>query len=74
MRKAIHEIYFAEYNFFLNQNARLTSKISAGTSISGPITPANACPELIPKTPTATAMASSKLLPVAVNETEAFSS
>ena len=38
-----------------------------GTSTSGPITAANAAPELIPKTATATAMASSKLLLAAVN-------
>src|ERR1019366_3813678 len=31
-----------------------------GTSISGPTTPASACPEVAPKTPTATAIASSK--------------
>ena len=37
----------------------------AGTSTSGPMTAANACPEAIPNTPTATAIASSKLLPEA---------
>ena len=37
-----------------------------GTSIRGPITAAKAAPELIPKTATATAMASSKLLLAAV--------
>nr|GFD56545.1 hypothetical protein [Tanacetum cinerariifolium] len=56
-----------------NQKARLTSAISAGTSISGPMTPAKAWPEFRPKTPMATAMASSKLLPVAVKAMEAFS-
>ncbi len=34
--------------------------------MSGPTTPARAWPEVTPKTPTATAMASSKLLPAAV--------
>ena len=34
--------------------------------MSGPTTPASAWPEVTPKTPTATAMASSKLLPAAV--------
>lgn len=62
------------YHFDLNQNARFTNRINAGTSINGPITPAKACPELIPNTPTATAIANSKLLPVAVNDTDAFSS
>ena len=36
--------------------------------MSGPITDANASPEFIPKTATATAIASSKLLLAAVNE------
>nr|WP_320038736.1 hypothetical protein [uncultured Bacteroides sp.] len=36
-----------------------------GTSISGPITAAKATPELMPNMAMATAMASSKLLPVA---------
>ena len=39
-----------------------------GTSTSGPMTAAKASPELMPKTATATAMASSKLLLAAVNE------
>ena len=37
-----------------------------GTSTNGPITAANAAPELIPNTATATAMASSKLFEAAV--------
>jgi hypothetical protein len=37
-----------------------------GTSTSGPMTAAKAAPELMPKTATATAMASSKLLLAAV--------
>jgi hypothetical protein len=60
------------YNFFLNQKAKLTKAINAGTSTNGPITPANACPLLIPNTPIATAIANSKLLPVAVNAMEVF--
>ena len=39
-----------------------------GTSTRGPITAAKAAPELMPKTATATAMASSKLLEAAVKE------
>ena len=61
------------YNFFRNQNATLTKIIKAGTSTNGPITPAKACPELIPKTPIETAIASSKLLPAAVNESATLS-
>ena len=37
-----------------------------GTSTSGPMTAAKAAPELMPKTETATAIASSKLLEAAV--------
>ena len=40
----------------------------------GPTTPARASPEAMPKSPTETAMASSKLLPAAVNERDAVSS
>ena len=47
------------------------SAINAGTSTKGPMTPANACPELSPKTAIATAIANSKLLPAAVKATEA---
>jgi hypothetical protein len=39
-----------------------------GTSTNGPITAANAAPELIPNTPIATAIANSKLLLAAVND------
>ena len=46
--------------------------IKAGTSTKGPITPAKACPEFKPKTAMATAIANSKLLPVAVKEMETF--
>jgi hypothetical protein len=42
--------------------------IITGTSTSGPITAANAAPELMPNTDTATAMANSKLFEAAVNE------
>ena len=41
---------------------------STGTSTSGPITAANATPDPMPKTAIATAMASSKLLLAAVND------
>ena len=50
-----------------NNNARLTKAIITGTSTSGPITAANAAPELMPNTDTATAIASSKLFEAAVN-------
>ena len=43
-------------------NDTFTKPIRAGTSTSGPITAANACPELMPNTATATAIANSKLL------------
>lgn len=54
--------------FFLIQKETFTKMINAGTSTKGPITAANACPLLIPKTPMETAIASSKLLPEAVKE------
>ena len=41
--------------------------------MSGPTTPASASPDEIPKTPTDTAIASSKLFPAAVNESDAVS-
>ncbi len=41
-----------------HRSATFTSAIITGTSMSGPITAANACPEPMPNTPTATAMAS----------------
>jgi len=40
--------------------------MSTGTSTKGPMTAANAAPESMPKTATATAIASSKLLLAAV--------
>jgi hypothetical protein len=52
--------------FLLNQRATFTRLIRTGTSINGPITAAKAWPELIPKTATATAIASSKLFDAAV--------
>lgn len=52
-------------------NAYFTNNISTGTSINGPMTAAKASPELIPNTAMETAMASSKLFPVAVNAMEA---
>ena len=50
----------------------MTRLIITGTSTSGPITAANATPELMPNTATATAIASSKLLLAAVNESVAL--
>ena len=52
-----------EYDAFIAPSSK-----STGTSTSGPITAAKACPDEIPKTATATAIASSKLLLAAVNE------
>ena len=54
--------------FCLNLRATLTRLISTGTSTNGPITAAKASPDWRPKTATATAMASSKLLLAAVND------
>ena len=48
-----------------------TNPIITGTSTSGPITAANAAPELMPNTDTATAIASSKLFEAAVKESVA---
>ena len=53
---------------FLQPKATFTKIIKAGTSTKGPITPAKACPLLIPNTPIETAMANSKLLPAAVKD------
>lgn len=53
------------------ESATLTNAIMTGTSTRGPMTAANAAPELIPKTATATAIASSKLLLAAVNDSVA---
>ena len=44
--------------------------MKTGTSTNGPITAAKASPEFIPKTAIDVAIANSKLLPVAVNETD----
>jgi hypothetical protein len=52
----------------LKYSDRFTRLINAGTSTSGPMTVAKATAELMPKTPTATAMASSKLLLAAVKD------
>ena len=54
-----------------NKSAKFTSAIMTGTSTSGPITAANAAPELMPNTDTATAMANSKLFEAAVNDSVA---
>ena len=58
--------------FFFNHKLALTNKIKTGTSTRGPITPTKACWELIPNTAIATAMANSKLFPVAVKAIDAF--
>ena len=58
-------------SLFLYFSAYFTSKINTGTSINGPTTAAKASPELMPKTAIETAMASSKLLPVAVKDIDA---
>jgi hypothetical protein len=50
------------------QSATFTRPMSTGTSTSGPMTAANAAPLWMPKLAMATAMASSKLLEAAVNE------
>ena len=49
----------------------LTNPIITGTSTSGPMTAAKAAPEWMPNTATATAIASSKLLLAAVNDSVA---
>ena len=54
--------------FLCKASATWTNPIITGTSISGPMTAANAAPEWMPKTATATAMASSKLLLAAVKD------
>lgn len=56
-------------NRFLNQKATFTKLMRIGTSRSGPITVAKACLESIPKMAIATAIASSKSLLAAVNDT-----
>ena len=50
---------------------RRRAPTSTGTSISGPTTPASAWPEVAPKTPTATAIASSKSFEATVKESAA---
>jgi len=50
----------------------LTRAIITGTSTKGPMTAANAAPELMPYTAMATAMASSKLLLAAVKDSVAL--
>src|SRR3546814_15907106 len=52
-----------------NQKATFTSRISTGTSTSGPMTAAKATGEASAKAAMATAMVSSKLLTAAVNAT-----
>jgi hypothetical protein len=62
---------FERKNRLLAQSETLTSPIMTGTSTRGPTTAANAAPEWMPNTATATAIASSKLLLAAVNESVA---
>ena len=50
-----------------NHSDTETSATNTGTSIRGPITPARACWEVTPQMLMQTAIASSKLLPAAVN-------
>lgn len=52
-------------------SATFTRAISTGTSTRGPITATKASPELRPNTAMATAIASSKLLDAAVNDSVA---
>ena len=52
----------------LIHNATYTKPISTGTLINGPITAANASWDAIVNVPTATAIASSKMLLAAVND------
>jgi len=59
------ETFYVKY-FSLSFSATFTSIIKTGTSTSGPITAAKACPEFIPKTAIETAIANSKLLLEAV--------
>ena len=61
----------AKKYFFWSHNETFTRLIKTGTSTRGPITAANASPELIPKTAIATAIASSKLLLAAVKDSVA---
>src|SRR5579864_562446 len=61
------------YSLRPNQSETYTKPISTGTSTSGPTTAANACPDAMPKTLIATAMANSKLLLAAVKEMVAVS-
>ncbi len=53
---------------FFAQSETLTRPINTGNLNNGPMTAAKASPELIPNTPTATAIASSKLLLAAVKD------
>lgn len=58
---------FPKYRF-CHLKATFTRPINTGTSTKGPITAAKASSEFMPKTATATAIANSKLLLAAVNE------
>ncbi len=64
--------YFFNAKYLFPQcNDTFTSPIITGTSIKGPITAVKASFDSIPNTATATAIASSKLLLAAVNESVA---
>ena len=58
--------FYAKQRCF-SRSATFTRMIRTGTSIRGPMTAANATGEPMPNAATATAIASSKLLPAAVN-------
>ena len=58
----------SEKYFCRKRKATLTRLMRTGTSTKGPMTAAKAYPDCSPKTATATAMASSKLLLAAVND------
>jgi subtilisin family serine protease len=60
------------YSFRIRYRLTCTRPISTGTSTSGPTTVAKATGEVMPNTAMATAMASSKLLPDAVNASVAL--
>jgi hypothetical protein len=63
-----HQVLYFRGKYFRVCNPSFTSDSISGTSRSGPITVANAAPELIPYIVTATAIANSKwlLLPMIV--------
>jgi ABC-type branched-subunit amino acid transport system substrate-binding protein len=58
----------------IQKSATFTRAIITGTSIKGPITAAKATPLLIPNIATATAIANTKLLLAAVEQSDLFKS